>query len=113
MTRKSRRCWSKSIGEPGRRVRLYEARPGGPIMRSVFVNGKEDRKSLKHRDKERAIGEGYELVRALLANEQAFDEGRLTLGMVAELYKQSAAIASKKTRSQTADTLTLDRIMTL
>ena len=24
MTRKSRRCWSKSIGEPGHRVRLYE-----------------------------------------------------------------------------------------
>jgi hypothetical protein len=58
MTRKSRRCWSKSIGEPGRRVRLYEARPGGPIMRSVFVNGREDRKSLKHRDKEKAINKG-------------------------------------------------------
>src|SRR5437870_4374866 len=49
MTRKSRRCWSKSIGEPGRRVRLYEARSGGSIMRSVFTNGKEDRKSLGHR----------------------------------------------------------------
>src|SRR6266508_5572537 len=112
MNRKSRRCCSKSIGEPGRRVRLYDARPGGPIMRSVFVNGREDRKSLKHRDKERAIAEGYELVRALLANEQALDEGSLTLGMVAELYKQSPAFAGKKPRTRKADTRALDRVMT-
>ncbi len=52
MSRNSRRCWSKSIGERGHRVRLYEARPGSPIMRSVFVNGKEVRKSLGHRDEE-------------------------------------------------------------
>src|SRR5882672_4726134 len=110
MTRKSRRCWSKSIGEPGRRVRLYEARPGGPIMRSVLVNGKEDRKSLKHRDKEKAIGEGYELVRALLANEKALDEQSVTLGMVAELYKQSPAFATKKPRTRKADTRTLERV---
>ncbi len=112
MTRKSRRCWSKSIGEPGRRVRLYEARPGGPIMRSVFVNGKEDRKSLKHRDKEKAIGEGYELVRALLANEKALDEQSVTLGMVAELYKQSPAFATKKPRTRKADARTLERVVT-
>src|SRR5260370_26034115 len=100
MPRKSRRCWSKSIGEPGHRVRLYEARPGGSIMRSVFTNGKEDRKSLRHRDKERAIGEGYELVRALLANEQALDEGSLTLRMLVDLYKQSPALAGKKADTQ-------------
>src|SRR5438034_6176770 len=88
MTRKSRRCWSKSIGEPGRRVRLYEARPGGSIMRSVFTNGKEDRKSLGHRDKEKAIRQGYELLQALLANEHALDEESLTLGMVAELRSE-------------------------
>src|SRR5256886_16510700 len=112
MTRKSRRCWSKSIGEPGRRVRLYEARPGGPIMRSVFVNGKEDRKSLKHRDKEKAIGEGYELVRALLANEKALDEQSVTLGMVAELYRQSPAFATKKPRTRKAAARTLERVAT-
>ncbi len=112
MNRKCRRCWSKSIGEPGRRVRLYEARPGGPIMRSVFVNGKEDRKSLKHRDKEKAIGEGYELVRALLANEKALDEGSVTLGMVTELYKQSPAFAGKKARTQRSDKRSLKRVVT-
>ncbi len=42
MTRKPRRCWSKSIGERGHRVRLYEPRPGGPIMRSVFIGGSKE-----------------------------------------------------------------------
>lgn len=111
MTRKSRRCWSKSIGEPGRRVRLYEARPGGSIMRSVFANGKEARRSLGHRDKEKAIRQGYELLQALLANEHALDEESLTLGMVAELYKQSPAFATKKARTRKADTRTLERVV--
>jgi len=34
---KHRKCWSKSIGERGARVRLYEDRPGGPLCRSVYV----------------------------------------------------------------------------
>src|SRR2546428_2631256 len=112
MTRMSRRCWSRSIGEPGRRVRLYEARSGGSIMRSVFTNGKENRKSLGHRDQEKAIRQGYELLQALLANEHALDEESLTLGMVAELYKKSPAFASKKPRTQKADTRALERVVT-
>ncbi len=112
MTRKSRRCWSKSIGEPGHRVRLYEARPGGSIMRSVFTNGKEDRKSLRHRDKEQAIRQGYELLHALLNNERALDNESVTLGMVEDLYRKSPAFASKKPRTQKADTRALERIVT-
>ena len=45
MTSTRRRGWSKSIGERGHRIRLYEARPGGPLMRSIWMHGKEDRKS--------------------------------------------------------------------
>jgi len=100
MTRKSRRCWSKSIGERGHRVRLYEARPGGPIMRSVFVKGKEDRKSLKTRDKGLAIRQAYQLLNTLLANEQALNEQSLTLGMLADLYLKSPTHLSKKERTQ-------------
>ncbi len=111
MTRKSRRCWSKSIGERGSRVRLYEKYPGGPIMRSVFVNGKEVRKSLGHRDKEKAIRQGYEMLSALLANEKALDERSLTLGMLADLYLQSPAHLSKKERTQRADERTLRRVV--
>ena len=111
MTRKSRRCWSKSIGERGHRVRLYEARPGGPIMRSVFVTGKEVRKSLGHRDREKAVRQGYELLTALLANEQALDEQSLTLGLLADLYLQSPAHLSKKERTQRAESQLLRRVV--
>src|SRR3989449_1276844 len=111
MSRNSRRCWSKSIGERGHRVRLYEARPGGQIMRSVFVNGKEVRKSLGHRDKEQAVRQGYELLTALLANEEALDEHSLTLGLVADLYLESPAHLSKKPRTQRAESQILRRVV--
>jgi hypothetical protein len=48
----------------------------------------------------------------LLANEQALDEESLTLGMVAELYSKSPAFATKKPRTQNADTRALERIVT-
>jgi len=111
MTRKSRRCWSKSVGERGHRVRLYEARFGGPIMRSVFVNGKEVRRSLGHRDKEKAVRQAYELHNALLANEKALDEQSLTLGLLADLYLQSPANLSKKARTQRDEARTLRRVV--
>src|SRR3989454_12844475 len=92
----TRICWTKSLGERGRRIRLYEKYPGGPIMRSVFVNGKEARKSLGHRDKEKAIRQGYELVNALLANENALDEQSLTLGLLMDLYLESPARSEER-----------------
>lgn len=111
MSRTSRRCWSKSIGERGHRVRLYEARPGGPIMRSVFVNGREDRKSLRTSDKGLAIREAYQLLNALLANEQALQDQSLTLGMLADLYLESPTHQSKKERTQRDEGQTLRRVV--
>ncbi len=109
--RKLARCWSKSIGEPGYRVRVYEARPGGTIMRSVFVNGKEDRKSLGHRDKQSAIQQAYELLHALLANEIAIEETSLTVGLLASLYLESPRHLSKKHRTQREDAKKLQRVV--
>jgi len=111
MTGQSRRCWSKSIGERGHRVRLYEARLGSPIMRSVFVNGREVRKSLGHRDKEKAVRQAYELLTVLLTNEQALDERCLTLGLLADLYLESPAHLSKKPRTQRAESQILRRVV--
>src|SRR5260370_40947551 len=102
MPRKSRRWWSKSIGEGGQRVRLYEARLGGPIMRSGFVNGKEVRKSLGHRDTETAVRQGYELLNALLKHGRALDKESLTRGMAGDLYLEGPAPLNKKTRIQPA-----------
>ena len=53
-----------------------------------------------------------EIHRGHPANEQAFDEGSLTLGMVVDLYKQSPAFAGKKARTQKADKRALERFVT-
>ena len=103
--RKPKRCWSKSIGERGYRVRLYEARPGGTIMRSVYVNGKEARKSLGHHDKQLAIQHAYELLHALFANETAIEDESLTVGLLENLYIESPKHLSKKDRTQREDAL--------
>ena len=108
---KHRKCWSKSVGERGARVRLYEDRPGGPLFRSAYVNGREVRKSLGHRDKELAIRQAYELLHSLLANEQAFDQETLTIGMLARLYLDSPQHLSKKARTQLADRRCLERVV--
>jgi integrase len=108
---KHRKCWSKSIGERGARVRLYEDHPGGPLFRSVYVKGKEKRKSLGHRDKELAIRQAYELLHSLLSNQQAFDQETLTIGMAVQLYLESPQHLSKKPLTQRCDRRDLERVI--
>src|SRR3989475_2973859 len=108
---KHRKCWSKSIGERGARVRLYEDRPGGPLCRSVYVKGREVRKSLGHRDKELAITQAYELLHSLRTNEQALDQETLTVGMTSQLYLESPQHLSKKPRTQGCDQRNLERVV--
>ena len=108
---KHRKCWSKSIGERGARVRLYEDRLGGPLFRSVYVKGKEKRKSLGHRDKELAIRQAYELLHSLLSNRQALDQETLTIGMAVQLYLESPQHLSKKPLTQRCDRRELERVV--
>src|SRR5258705_3482312 len=108
---KHRKCWSKSIGERGARVRLYEDRPGGPLFRSVYVNGKEKRKSLGPRDQELAITQAYELLHSLRTNQQALDQETLTIGMAAQLYLESPQHLSKKPLTQRCDKRELERVV--
>src|SRR5438105_3791338 len=108
---KHRKCWSKSIGERGARVRLYEDRSGGPLYRSVYANGKEVRKSLGHRDKELAVRQAYELLHSLLSNEQALDQETLTVGMTSRLYMESPQHLSKKPLTQRCDKRSLERVV--
>ena len=111
MTSTRRRGWSKSIGERGHRIRLYEARPGGPLMRSIWMHGKEDRKSLGHRDRARATREAYEFLSGLAVTEKALEEERLTLGLVQELYLQSVQHLGKQARTQQHDAQKLRRVV--
>src|SRR6266568_278546 len=108
---KHRKCWSKSIGERGTTVRLYEDHPGGPLNRSVYVKGREVRKSLGHRDKELAIRQAYELLHSLLSNEQALDQETLTVGMTSQLYLESPQHLSKKPLTQRCDKRNLGRVV--
>ena len=105
------KLWAKSIGERGNRVRLYEPRTGSPLMRSIFLNGKEDRKSLGHRDKQQAIAEAYELLAQLRADSTARTQGTLTVGGLVERYKQSPAFLENKPSTQDGSRSSLDRIM--
>ena len=109
--RNSRRRWSKSIGARGNRVRLYEARPGGPIMRSIWINGKEDRKSLGHRDRELATRQAWELLHGLVANDTAIEEQSITLGMLTDLYLESPQHLAKKERTRKEDARKLRRVV--
>ncbi len=111
MRKGNARRWSKSIGERGHRVRFYEARPGGPLMRSIYIHGREDRKSLGHRDRKRAVTQGYELLHALLHNERVVEQGSLTLGMLADLYLASPAHAAKKPHTQRGDERKIRRVV--
>ncbi len=105
------RLWSKSIGERGQRVRLYEARRGGPIMRSTWIAGKEDRKSLGHRDRQQATRQAYQLLQGVAANETAMEEQSVTLGMLARVYLSSPQHLAKKPRTQREDARKLNRVV--
>lgn len=111
MTTRKRKCWSKSIGERGRGVRLYEPRPGAPITRSMWVNGKEDRRSLGHRDRELATRQAYELLHGVLANVEAFEDESLTLGMLARMYLEGPQHLAKKARTRKEDAKKLNRVV--
>ena len=54
-------------------------------MRSIWVKGKEDRKTLGHRDREVATRYAYEFLSDLVESERAI-ENNLTLGLLQDLY---------------------------
>lgn len=110
MTKKMK-LWSRSFGTRGNRVRVYEARAGGPLMRSIFINGKENRRSLGHRDRQRAESEAYSLLSQLLADEEAVVKGTLTLGQLRRMYIESPAFADKKSSTRTGDRGRVERVV--
>jgi integrase len=108
---KKAKLWSRSFGTRGNRVRVYEARSGGPLMRSIFINGKENRKSLGHRDRQRAEREAYTLLTQLLADEESVTRGTLTLGQLRRMYVESPAFADKKENTRHGDGRRLERVV--
>jgi integrase len=110
MTRK-KKLWSKSFGERGHCVCVYEPRAGAPLMRSIYVNGKEVRKALGHRDRELATRQAYEFLAALATTQRSLDDGTVTLGLLRNLYLQSRAHLGKEERTQGEDEDRLERMV--
>jgi integrase len=107
------RCWSKSVGERGHRVRVYEQRPGGPLYRSVYdpETGKEERKSLRHRDRALAVQQAYERVAERMANHGSVRTDPITLRTLEKMYLASPAFEAKKLTTRRQDARNLERII--
>lgn len=88
--------WSQTIGAKGNKVRLFERTPGGPIYRSIFLNGKEDKRSLGHTDRKKAVQTAYELLAGLQADEEAEATGSVTLGALVARYMASPSYLGLK-----------------
>lgn len=76
-----------------------------------YVNGKEDRRSLAHRDRDQAVAHAYSLLAQLKSDSEALRRGTLTLGALIERYKRSPAFAEKKPSTQEGDSGNLARIL--
>lgn len=107
------KCWREALGERGLRVYLFERRPGGNLYREVAMGGDRvaPKKSLGHRDKDRAMRDAYELLAKLKAHEDALHEGRLTLSVLFDMYVVSPQHKSKKRRTQGEDRRKLGRVI--
>ncbi len=101
----STKCWRKSLGETGLRVYLFERTPGGTLYREVYVGGKRaaSKKSLGHRDRDRAEAEAYTLLAKLKAREEALTEGKLTLSALFDMYVGSPGHGAKKDKTRRED----------
>lgn len=100
----SKKLWRKSLGERGLRVYLFERTPGGALYREVYIDGKRvPKRSLGHRDKDRAEVDAYKLLAKLKAREEALMGGRLTLSALFDNYVVSPAHGRKKRRTQQND----------
>jgi integrase len=80
-------------------------------MRSIFINGKENRRSLGHKDRKLAEKQTYELLAQLAADEEAVEQGTLTLAQLHQLYLESPSFADKKDRTQKEDARRIERVV--
>jgi integrase len=84
--------WSRSLGNRGMRLRLFEKRRGGGFYRSVWIPGQGfSRKSLGTTDRNEADRLGRSLLAALLRNENVSASGALMLGDLWARYMRDAA----------------------
>jgi integrase len=97
-------CWSRSLGERGRRVRVTQRRPGGEVYRIVGLPGRrQDRKSLgtTSRPAARELAEAF--LRSLREAEAPPGQRPLTLGELWHRYQREAPGYRRNTDSTRRD----------
>lgn len=108
--KKSKKLYSESVKLGKYRVRIYEPRPGANLSRSIYLGRKENRKTLGHRDRQRAREDIQTLLEQLNREREALERGHITLGMLARLYLKSEAHRSKTTRTREDDRRIVERV---
>lgn len=79
--------WTRSLGERGTRVRLFQKRPNGMFYREVWIPGRgRNQATLLTRDRHEAERLGKALLAALLRDDQPIGPTRLTLGALWRQY---------------------------
>src|SRR5665213_477858 len=100
-TRKSRRTewhqlggmWTRTFGDRGTRVRLFQRRRDGVFWRDVWLpGGTRSRKSLGTADRHEAERLGKALLSALLKDETPITTGPITLAQLWERYQTEASL---------------------
>ena len=98
--------WSRSLGNRGVRVRLFQKSSGGQFYRAVWVPGRgSDRRCLFSADRAEADRLGKDLLAALLRDEDVTPPDRLTLGMLWGMYRKECVSFldnSKRSREDAA-----------
>ena len=84
--------WTRSIGERGCRVRIFEKRRRGTYYREVWISDRgSDRRSLRTKDRRQAERLGRELLASLLKGEEVSAAETVTFGQLWERYRTSCA----------------------
>lgn len=89
--------WTRSYGERGLRIRLFQKRKGGAFYRFVWHPGKgQDRKCLHTTDREEADRLARELLARAVLHDEPQIKGPITLGYLLERYcNESAAFLAR------------------
>jgi integrase len=119
--RRKRTCWSESVTRGGITVRVYEAYPGSNLYRSIWLpppsgsppgaRGKEDKRTLGHKDRDRALDQVTELIKHLGTADSGVPQDEITLGVLMERYLASRKHAAKKERTSREDEAKLRRVV--
>lgn len=78
--------WARSLGERGTRVRLFQMTKGGVFYRSVFLDGRKERRALGTNDRKVAESLGRALLLELQKGPLAGPSAQLTLGTLSDRY---------------------------